>query len=170
MRLWSLHPRHLDAAGLVAVWREGLLARAVLRGGTRGYRRHPQLERFRASRSPVAAIDTYLAAVCEEAERRGYAFTRAKLGRRRVRRRIVVSSGQVTCEWEHLLSKLQSRSPAWFASQRHEHPAVHPLFRVKPGPIAPWERARPRGAPLASAEFDEAQLCRVRPARQRRRG
>ena len=32
MRLWSLHPCYLDPAGLVAVWREGLLARAVLRG------------------------------------------------------------------------------------------------------------------------------------------
>jgi len=30
MRLWSLHPRYLDAKGLVALWREGLLAQKVL--------------------------------------------------------------------------------------------------------------------------------------------
>ena len=29
MRLWSLHPRYLDAKGLVALWREALLAQAV---------------------------------------------------------------------------------------------------------------------------------------------
>ncbi|HEU5178767.1 MAG TPA: pyrimidine dimer DNA glycosylase/endonuclease V, partial [Burkholderiales bacterium] len=32
MRLWSLHPKYLDARGLVALWREALLAQAVLRG------------------------------------------------------------------------------------------------------------------------------------------
>lgn len=36
MRLWSLHPNCLDAQGLVALWREALLAQAVLRGQTRG--------------------------------------------------------------------------------------------------------------------------------------
>ena len=36
MRLWSLHPRYLDAKGLVALWREGLLAQAVLKGQTKG--------------------------------------------------------------------------------------------------------------------------------------
>ena len=61
MRLWTLHPRYLDAAGLVALWREGLLARAVLRGKTRGYRHHPQLERFRCHASPRSAINRYLA-------------------------------------------------------------------------------------------------------------
>jgi hypothetical protein len=41
-----VHPRYLDTAGLTACWREALLAQKVLTGGTRGYRRHPQLERF----------------------------------------------------------------------------------------------------------------------------
>ncbi|WP_343214776.1 pyrimidine dimer DNA glycosylase/endonuclease V, partial [Dokdonella sp.] len=40
MRLWSLHPRYLDPQGLVALWREALLAKAVLRGETRGYTQH----------------------------------------------------------------------------------------------------------------------------------
>jgi hypothetical protein len=44
MRLWSLHPCHLDAKGLVALWREGLLAQKVQACETNGYRNHPQLE------------------------------------------------------------------------------------------------------------------------------
>ena len=53
MRLWSLDPAHLDRQGLVACWREALLAQAVLAGRTRGYRHHPQLERFRVVPGPV---------------------------------------------------------------------------------------------------------------------
>src|SRR5690606_10288867 len=80
MRLWSIHPKYLDAKGLVALWREALLARAVLRGRTRGYRHHPQLDRFRSHASPRSAINAYLAAVHAEASARGYAFDRAKVG------------------------------------------------------------------------------------------
>jgi hypothetical protein len=67
MRLWSLHPKYLDARGLVALWREGLLAQAVLRGRTNGYVHHPQLERFRAESSPLGAIADYLRGVHGEA-------------------------------------------------------------------------------------------------------
>ena len=141
MRLWSLHPRYLDAAGLVAVWREGLLARAVLRGATRGYTRHPQLARFRACRRPVTALDTYLAAVCDEAERRGYRFDRGKLGRGRTRRRLAVTRAQVGFEWTHLRGKLRRRAAAhWRLVCAGRRPACHPLFRVVPGPVAVWER------------------------------
>ena len=52
MRRWSLHPRHLDVSGLVALWREALLAQAVLRG----YRRHPYFVRFRAPPLPASSI------------------------------------------------------------------------------------------------------------------
>lgn len=38
MRLWTLHPKYLDPKGLVALWRETLLAQRVLAGRTRGYR------------------------------------------------------------------------------------------------------------------------------------
>ena len=71
MRLWLLHPRHLDPQGLVALWREGLLARHVLHGPTRGYRNHPQLDRFKAHPQPRRAIDAYLAVVQEDASARG---------------------------------------------------------------------------------------------------
>ena len=111
MRLWTLHPRYLDAAGLVALWREGLLARAVLRGKTRGYRHHPQLERFRAHPAPLAAMNTYLWAVLIEAEARGYGFNRKKLGPPRRRIRLRATRGQLAFERAHLLRKLQVRSP-----------------------------------------------------------
>ncbi len=143
MRLWSLHPRYLDAVGLVAVWREGLLARAVLRGATRGYRHHPQLARFRAAAGPVARLDSYLAEVWREAERRGYRFDRRKLGRRRARTRLRVSAGQLALEWRHLLAKVRRRAPARArALARVRRPRAHPLFRVVPGPVAAWERSR----------------------------
>ena len=79
MRLWTIHPRHLDAAGLVALWREALLAQAVLLGRTRGYTRHPQLERFRAADDPEACIAGYLRAVADEATSRGYAFDATRI-------------------------------------------------------------------------------------------
>ena len=141
MRLWSLHPRYLDAAGLVALWREALLARAVLRGETIGYRHHAQLIRFRACRSPRSAINAYLRAVHAEATARGYAFDRSKLARTVTIERIVTTRGQVDYEWSRLLAKLRRRSPLVYRRHRHvAHPAVHPLFSVAEGPICEWER------------------------------
>ena len=142
MRLWSLHPKYLDAQGLVALWRETLLARAVLRGATRGYRHHPQLERFRAQRAPLSALNRYLAAVHAEATARGYAFDRGKLGPARGRTRVPVSSGQLAYEWRHLMAKLARRAPALRRKWRGiAAPECHPLFRRRRGPIEPWERA-----------------------------
>ena len=141
MRLWTLHPRYLDPQGLVALWREGLLARAVLRDETRGYKQHPQLERFRSHPSPRLAIDAYLAAVHAEATTRGYSFDRSKIGPVRVVEPIAATSGQVDYEWQHLLRKLAARSPALFERWRDlDAPECHPLFHARPGPIAPWER------------------------------
>lgn len=80
MRLWTLHPKYLDPKGLVALWREGLLARAVLRNGTTGYRHHPQLLRFQSHSTPRTAISAYLAAVLLESEGRGYSFDATKVG------------------------------------------------------------------------------------------
>lgn len=141
MRLWSVHPKYLDARGLVALWREGLLARAVLRGKTRGYRHHPQLHRFRAHGTPRAAINSYLRVVATEAERRGYAFDRAKLGPGRGSIVLKVTRGQLDHEWSHLLRKLRRRSPALHARWRGvSSPEPHPLFRIIRGPIERWER------------------------------
>jgi len=141
MRLWSLHPKYLDPQGLVALWREALLARAVLRGETRGYRHHPQLARFASHVSPRSAINAYLRAVYEEAVERGYDFDRSKVGPSRLVAPIVVPRGQMVHEWQHLLGKLSARSPTIHARWRDVvKPANHPLFRVRPGPVADWER------------------------------
>jgi hypothetical protein len=137
-----LHPRHLDAAGLVAVWREALLAQAVLLGRTRGYKNHPQLARFRALEDPVAGIATYLRGIHEEAALRGYSFEASRIVRKRaLRRRIAETRGQLVYEWSHLAKKLRRRSPSWYASHhRGLEPSPHPLFRIVPGPVRPWER------------------------------
>ena len=141
MRLWSLHPRYLDAQGLVALWREALLAKAVLRGETRGYRQHPQLQHFREHAQPRSAINAYLAAVHGEATRRGYAFDRTKLGPVRAVAPIAVSDGQLAHEWAHLQRKLAARSPAVHAQWLDvASPQCHPLFRRRAGSVASWER------------------------------
>jgi hypothetical protein len=141
MRLWSVHPRYLDPRGLVALWREALLARAVLRGATKGYRHHPQLERFRSHASPRYAISAYLSSVHAEAASRGYAFDRTKVGAVRPIRAIAVTRGQLEYEWEHLLRKLSMRSPAHYRQWRSlGSPECHPLFRCRAGSIESWER------------------------------
>ena len=93
MRLWTIHPRYLDPQGLVALWREALLARAVLRGDTEGYRHHPQLQRFQAHVTPRTAMNLYLASVLLEAEARGYSFNRRKVGPARAKVTIAATSG-----------------------------------------------------------------------------
>src|SRR5512135_117978 len=113
MRLWSLHPRYLDSRGLVAVWREALLAQAVLAGRTRGYQNHPQLRRFRDCSEPRKCIAEYLKAVHAEALRRGYRFDARRIGRGGQVPYIAVTKGQLAYEWTHLRKKLKSRAPEW---------------------------------------------------------
>ena len=141
MRLWSLHPRYLDPQGLVALWRESLLAQAVLRGETRGYRHHPQLARFQACPAPLSAISHYLQAIYDDAEMRGYHFDKKKIRPARKLLLLQVTEGQLQYEWSHLLAKLQQRSPALYRQWRkHDTIEAHPLFQTAPGPIADWER------------------------------
>lgn len=136
MRLWSLHPSLLDRMGLVALWREGLLAQKVLLGETKGYRHHPQLTRFRAARNPVSAISTYLWAVVDEAQARGYQFDTSKIAARRSRVPMTVTRGQVEYEVDHLKRKLRKRDPAKLRALRTR---AHPMMRVVAGGIEHWE-------------------------------
>ncbi len=142
MRLWSLHPEYLDARGLVALWREALLAQAVLLGRTRGYARHPQLQRFRECSNPLGAIAGYLRAIQAEGEKRGYRFDAGKIAPGPSRARLAVTRGQLEYEWSRLRERLRTRAPEWleqFAGVARPRP--HPLFRVVPGPVADWEKA-----------------------------
>ena len=141
VRLWTLHPKYLDARGLVALWREGLLARAVLKRETKGYRYHPQLARFRAHPSPIAAINAYLRMVLVEAETRGYAFNRKKIGPLRRGIRLRATQGQLAFERQHLLRKLRVRSPQLYRVRRRVAAfEPHPLFRIVSGGVEAWER------------------------------
>jgi len=143
VRLWSLHPKYLDPQGLVALWREALLAQAVLQGNTRGYQCHPQLERFRAQRSCLAAIGAYLLVVWSEADARGYSFDRTKIAVAKSHEPVIVTAGQVQYEWQHLMRKLAVRNPAQYLKcSSVESPLCHPLFKVGPGEVEPWERQR----------------------------
>jgi hypothetical protein len=160
MRLWSIHPKYLDSRGLVALWREALLAQAALRGKTKGYTRHPQLERFKRHSAPLNAIAHYLEAVYGEAKARGYEFDRRRLGSPGARVVIAVSRGQLLYEWTHLLRKLRRRSPSlWRELASARRPQAHPLFRVCSGAVAPWERSG-SGAPGKS----KARSIGARPA------
>lgn len=141
MRLWSLHPRYLDRQGLTACWREGLLAQAVIVDRSKGYSRHPQLRRFRDADDPLAAIGGYLDALADEAQARGYRFSRDKIRSAGPIDRLPVNSAQLAYEWAHLLAKLEGRSPeAWERWRGLATPEPHPSFTVVDGPIAPWER------------------------------
>ena len=143
MRLWTLHPKYLDAKGLVALWREALLAQKVLNGGTRGYQHHPQLLRFARTKNPPGAVAAYLQAVHDEAVRRGYHFDAAKIGAHRSRGKLTETRGQLLYEWRHLQRKLKQRDPARLrAVAALKTPRAHPLFKIVSGEVRAWEKVK----------------------------
>jgi Pyrimidine dimer DNA glycosylase len=143
MRLWTLHPRYLDSKGLVALWREGLLAQAVLSGHTRGYRHHPQLKRFQEQLSPLDSVAAYLLAVHEEAQKRAYQFDKTKILSATPCERITETSGQLQYEWGHLKIKLRERAPEQLKPFGHVRtPRPHPLFKIVEGDIREWEKVK----------------------------
>lgn len=148
MRLWSIHPKYLDRKGLLALWREALLAQKVIIGRTKGYRNHPQLKRFKSHPQPVSAMGIYLYHVYREARNRGYHFTKDKIIKIPLKiTRIRISSGQLRYEIRHLISKLKRRDAA-------RCDAVQKLITIKPHPlfiidmdenIEKWERGEING-------------------------
>jgi hypothetical protein len=141
MRLWTLHPKYLDRAGLLALWREALLAQAVLRGETRGDRNHPQLIRFRNHQKPCVAVGAYLTGILGEAVRRGYHFNPAKIGPCRDIPAIPVTRGQLLYERSHLLGKLAVRDgAACRVLTKTDEPDPHPLFTIYEGAVETWEK------------------------------
>jgi hypothetical protein len=141
MRLWSLHPQYLDRQGLLAVWREGLLAQKVLQDRTTGYRNHPQLARFKQQRDSLAAIASYLHAIHSEASARGYAFDATKIAKGKTSRRVKCTEGQLEYEFNHLRDKLRRRDRARFLELADVKTAQpHPLFLRVRGGVEPWEK------------------------------
>ncbi|MBA4142749.1 MAG: DNA lyase [Nitrosospira sp.] len=146
MRLWTLHPRYLDARGLTAAWREALLAQKVLSGFTIGYTRHPQLLRFRNHPQPLQAMGVFLASLAEEAECRGYHFDTTKILVPGTVESGTVSpieetDGQLLFEWAHLKEKLRRRAPGLHRQfQDIIVPESHPFFRIVPGEKMEWKK------------------------------
>ncbi len=141
MRLWSIHPKYLDAKGLVGLWREALLAQAVLAGRTTGYKNHPQLQRFRETSDPQATIATYLWAVYQESLERGYDFDISRISKRVGTQRMQVTCGQIEYEMEHLKNKLKVRDEEVFNKIKDvKLLKSHPIFDVIDGGVEEWER------------------------------
>ena len=139
MRIWSLHPQYLDAKGLVALWRETLLAKHVLEGKTQGYKSHPQLLRFKQAAQPLDCINQYLFEIYNEATLRNYNFNKKKINKFQATQ-LTVTQGQLDYEFKHLLKKLKIRDHRKYISIRSTKKIqTHPLFSVVPGEIEPWE-------------------------------
>jgi hypothetical protein len=140
MRIWSLHPKYLDRIGLIALWRETLLAKNVLEGKTKGYKNHPQLERFKKAENPLDCVNQYLATVYEEAGKREYKFDRAKIRWNFKPTKLTVTNGQLNYERTHLLGKLKMRDTVKYNELIGETEfEPHPLFKVVEGNVEEWE-------------------------------
>lgn len=139
MRLWTIHPQHLDSKGLVALWRETLLAQNVLAGNTKGYKNHPQLLRFKTCKNPLGAIAEYLRGIKKEADQRNYHFDSSKINSKKYRGTIPVNKGQIEYEKIHLLKKLKTRDLAQYKIFKIAETEIHPLFKAIDGDIEPWE-------------------------------
>ena len=143
MRIWSIHPRYLDSKGLIAVWRETLLAKKVLENKTRGYKNHPQLQRFRDAKGSLDCISQYLAEIYQESLRRNYSFDKKKFKRNFAVSSLTVTKGQLDFEIKHLKAKLKKRDPRkWREIRMTTQFEPHPLFRVVHGNIEPWEKVQ----------------------------
>jgi hypothetical protein len=141
MRLWSIHPKYLDRKGLLAQWREGLLAKKVLEGKTKGYKNHPQLERFKQYSKPLDAINAFLYYTLEEARRRGYNFDEKKINAIRLEKIIPVNDGQIKYEFEHLLRKLKKRDKKKYDDIKKERKIEsNQLFFIRKGDKEAWEK------------------------------
>ncbi|MEM1545850.1 MAG: pyrimidine dimer DNA glycosylase/endonuclease V [Candidatus Methanomethylicia archaeon] len=133
MRLWLIHPKYLDCRGLIAVWREGLLAKKVLEGKTRGYRNHPQLTIFKSYEKPIDLINAYLFQIYLEARRRGYSFDSSKIEFLNLKEAITITKEQLKIEFQLLLEKLKVRDKKKFEeikSLQLDSVESNPIFRV----------------------------------------
>ena len=145
MRLWTISFKYLDAKGLVALWREALLAKNVLAGLTKGYKNHPQLDRFYAHENAQAAINAYLAEVYAQACAREYKFDAAKVGEfdELNLAKIAVSRGQIEYEFAFLQEKLKSRDvKAYERNLSVKNIEIASIFKEVDGEIEPWEKVK----------------------------
>jgi hypothetical protein len=144
MRLWSIHTKYLDCKGLVALWRESLLAKKVLLGKTKAYKKHPQLERFSKHSNTIPAINAYLYYVYEEGLKYGYDFKKEKISFpiKKIKP-IEVTKGQILFEFEHLKKKLKTRDAEKYRKLlKVSKIELNPLFKIVNGQIERWEKTK----------------------------
>ena len=143
MRLWSIHPKYLDVKGLTACWREGLLAQNVLLNKTKGYKNHPQLNRFKSTSDPVYHLSSYLYTIYEEARKRGYRYDSSKIYYQRIPRllgSITVTRGQLEYEFNHLKTKLEKRNYNKLVEIKDIIiPDENPIFKPIDGTVENWD-------------------------------
>ena len=143
MRLWSLHPNYLDQKGLIALWREGLLAQSVIKGETLGYKNHPQLERFTKTTDPARSIASYLIEIYRESQNRGFKFDRKKIAKEGTNNKIKVTRGQLEFELDHLKNKLKKRDQLKYKQvMTIRVPKTNPIFIKSEGDIESWEKGK----------------------------
>lgn len=145
MRLWSIHPKYLDCKGLLALWREGLLAKKVLENRTIGYKNHPQLIRFRKVNDPGLAINAFMTSVLLDARSRGYSFDQSKIKFVEYNGLMTLYKGQFEYEFTHLLAKLKTRDPVRsenLSRVKNENIVPNPVFKIVDGPVETWERCK----------------------------
>ncbi len=141
MRLWSIHPKYLDQKGLVALWREALLAKKLLQGETNGYKNHPQLIRFKGANNSLKSINFYLSKVWQEANKRGYDFDKSKIDSDCQTEKIKINNDQLYYEFDHLLKKLKNRDYKKYKEIKDpKEIKAHPIFKVVDGKIEKWEK------------------------------
>lgn len=141
MRLWSLNPKYLDSKGLLACWRETLLAKKVLEDKTKGYKNHPQLIRFKKLAQPIQGINSYLEQIFIESKSRGYNFDASKIGSKKFSGKIPVTKGQIEYEFEHLKNKLKTRDSKKFLElKKISKIQPNPIFKIIPGKKEEWEK------------------------------
>lgn len=141
MRLWSIHPKYLDSKGLVALWRESLLAKKVLEWKTNGYKYHPQLNRFKNNKSTFNQINAYLFEIWQEAKNRGYNFDKQKVNTFVLEDLIPIKSWQIKFEFDHLLKKLKNRNIKKYNEIKHiKNIQENSIFKIVSGKIETWEK------------------------------
>lgn len=143
MRIWSIHPSYLDWMGLSAQWREGLLAQKVTDGKTKGWKNHPQLDRFKYHPKPMEAVGYYLNELYIESQRRGYNYNYSKiLFPGAVVDPINITSGQIEYEFKTLQERLEVRTPKKYKENLEVTKVqAHPLFEIVPGLPEKWEKS-----------------------------
>lgn len=143
MRIWSIHPSYLDWMGLGAQWREGLLAQKVTAGETKGWRNHPQLDRFKQHPKPMEAVGYYLKEIHIESRRRGYNYNYSKIIYPDASvDPITITKGQIDYEFTILQDRLKIRTPKKFEKNLGlTELEAHPLFTIVPGLPEKWEKS-----------------------------